>query len=117
MSRYEPTADEAAAIELLTLAGFTVLRSRSYDALRERVRVAEALQLAAQEARDSCERWAHKCLDEERRLVNRLNAVCTGAAALGVGIAAINACLDVGDIKTEADAAAVTAALTRSTRA
>lgn len=94
MSRYQPSASEEMFIERLIEAGYTVLRTRSYDALLERKRIAEAVAQMEIERRESAERWAHRCLDEERRLSARLNDVCTGAAALGVPITAINAALD-----------------------
>lgn len=97
MGRYVPSAQESAAIDLLTLAGYTVMRERSYEALRDRVRVAEVMADMERERRESCEQWAHKSLDESRRLADRLNAVCTGAATLGVSITAINAALAEAD--------------------
>jgi hypothetical protein len=99
MAAYRPSAEEQAAIDLLTLAGFTVLRQRSYAALQERVRVAEALQAAEHEYREGSQRWARQALDEQNRLARRLNAVCTGAAALGVSITDINAALAAADNK------------------
>ncbi len=99
MARHVPTPEEQAAIDLLTLAGYAVIRQRSYDALRERVRVAEALQQAEAEHRQGTERWAHRECDERRRMTDRLNAVCTAAAALGVPITDINAALDAANRK------------------
>ena len=99
MARYVPSADEQAAIDLLTLAGYAVVRQRTYDALHERVRVAEALRQAEADHRDSGVQWAHRCLDEQNRLDRRLNEVCTAAAALGVPIRDINAAIAAADQK------------------
>lgn len=101
MPRYAPTPEELAAIDLLTLAGYAVVRQRTHDALRERVRVAEALRDMEIDRRLSVERWAHRCLDEERRLSRRLDEVCTTAAALGVPITDINAALEAATTKDD----------------
>lgn len=94
MSRYVPTATECEAIETLTLAGHAVVRQRTYDDLLDRVRIAKCVAGMEIERRESAERWAHRCLDEERRLSRRLDEVCTAAASLGVPIQAINNALD-----------------------
>lgn len=94
MTRYVPTADEQAAIDLLTLAGYKVVRERTYSALLERVHLAERRTEWNQELRESSDRWARDCLAEERRLERRLNEVCYAAAALGVDIRTINAALE-----------------------
>lgn len=99
MARYVPTEQEQAAIDLLTASGHTVLRTRSYDALRERLRVAEVLQDAEVRQRESTERWARRESDWARRMTDRLNAVCSAAAALGVPITDINAALAAADQK------------------
>jgi hypothetical protein len=99
VSRYEPSPLEQSAIDMLTAAGYTVVRQRSYDALRERVRRAETIADMERERREGNERWAQNCLTEERRLHTRLNEVCAGAAALGVSITDINAALAAADGK------------------
>lgn len=99
MTRYVPTASEQGAIDKLRMAGYVVVRARTYDAMLERKRIAEALQQAAEDHRASSERWALNCLNEERRLVHRLNAVCAAATSLGVPLDAINAALGDGDSK------------------
>lgn len=93
MGRYVPTAEEQTAIDQLTLAGYRVVRERTYTALLERVRHAEAMEHMEIERRKSTESWARDCCREERRLADRLNAVCYAAAALGVDIGAINTAL------------------------
>jgi hypothetical protein len=99
MARYVPTAEEQAAIDLLTLSGHAVLRQRSYDALRERVRVAEVLRESDREQAEHARAWARDQISEQRRLTDRLNAVCTAAAALGVPITDINAALDAASAR------------------
>jgi hypothetical protein len=99
MPRYVPTAEEQAAIDRLTLAGYAVVRQRTYDALRERLRVADCMTAMEIERREGVEHWARRECDEQRRLSARLNAVCTAAAALGVSITDINAALDAADTK------------------
>lgn len=98
MSRYVPTADEKAAIDRLTLAGYKVVREGTYAALIERVRHAEAMQRWETERRESNEAWARDCHKDERRLADRLNEVCYAAAALGVSIQDINTALAAGDV-------------------
>jgi len=58
-----------------------------------------ALRLAESEREqaESARRWARDCLDEERRLRDRLNQVCLAAAALGVSIQDINEALKEAD--------------------
>lgn len=94
MSRYVATETEQAAIDLLTLAGYAVVRQRTYDQLRERVRYAEQLRAWESERREHTSKWAHDALDEQRRLADRLNRVVASAASLGVSITDINAALD-----------------------
>lgn len=95
MSRYVPTADEQAAIERLTLAGYAVVRQRTYDGLRERVSRAEWALESAERQVESVNRWALDSCDESRRLSKRLTAVVASAASLGVSIQAINDALDL----------------------
>lgn len=97
MGRYVPTPEEQAAIDLLTLAGYHVMRQRSYDTLRERVRVAEQMQAWETERRQDTDAWARRECDEQRRLARRLNEVCFAAAAQGVSIQQINAALKEAD--------------------
>lgn len=82
-------------IESLTLAGYAVVRQRTYDRLRERVALAERLAEWETERRDHTAKWAHEAFVEQRRLSDRLNEVCFAAAALGVSIGAINKALGV----------------------
>lgn len=94
MGRYVPTSEERAAIHLLTLAGYSVVRQRTHDDLLERVRIAKCMEQMEIERRESSERWARRESDEQRRLAARLNEVCYAAASQGVTIQAINAALD-----------------------
>lgn len=94
MTRYQPTPDEAAAIDLLRLAGYAVVRQQTYARLQERVRLAECMAEWETDRRKSTEKWAHVALDEQGRLAGRLNEVCFAATALGVPIGAINEALD-----------------------
>lgn len=72
MAKHIPAPDEQAAIDLLASRGYTTLRTGSYSRLHERVRVAEALRDAARDDAESSRRWAYNCLDEERRLRDRV---------------------------------------------
>lgn len=99
MARYVPTPEEQAAIDMLRLAGYAVVRQRTYDALGERVSLAEHRQRWAEEWRESSDRWARRECDEQRRLADRLNEVCYAAAALGVPITDINAALEAASKK------------------
>jgi phage baseplate assembly protein gpV len=70
-----------------------VLARKSYDhLLRTRDRALREAEWERERTQDH-RRWAERSLDEQRRLVDRLNSVCTAAAALGVSIQAINAAL------------------------
>jgi hypothetical protein len=91
--RYEPTAEEQAAIDRLTLAGYAVVRQRTYDDLKERVVLAEARQQFSEEDAAHARHWAEDQCDEQRRLADRLNEVCSAATSLGVPIDAINEAL------------------------
>lgn len=93
MGRYQPTAEEQAAIDLLTLAGYAVVRQRTYDELREQVTLAKHREGWLEEDAAHARAWAHESLSGERRLADRLNQVCTAAASLGVPIDKINRAL------------------------
>lgn len=97
MTRYQPTAAEQDAIKLLKLAGYAVVRQRTYDRLQERVRIAELRQAWETERQESAQRWARRECDEQRRLADRLTRVAAAAAALGVSIQDINAALGSED--------------------
>lgn len=99
MPRHTPSRSEQEAIALLTLAGYTVVRARTYEGMRERVRVAEVMERHAKEDVDHARRWGGEQCDVQRRLSDRLNAVCFAAAGLGVPIDAINAALAEADRK------------------
>lgn len=75
MSRYQPSSAEQEAIDLLRLAGYTVVRQRTYSDLLERVRVAECYRDMEIDRRKSAEAWAIRECDEQRRLTDRLNEV------------------------------------------
>lgn len=93
MSRYIPTADERAAIDTLTLAGYHVMRRGSYANLQRRIDRAESSANWEKRVAERVLGWAIECLAEERRLERRLNDVCSAAATLGVSIADINTAL------------------------
>lgn len=70
-----------------------VLKRKSYEHLL-RTRDRALNQLAwEKEAAEHARQWAHSQFVEQRRLADRLNEVCTAAAALGVPITAINEAL------------------------
>lgn len=97
MPKYVPTPQEQAMVDQLIAMGYAVVRQRTYDRLQERVRVAEVLMEAEKDRREGTAHWAHQALDEQRRLSDRLNDVCTAAAACGVPIRTIQAALDKTD--------------------
>lgn len=97
MARYQPTAAETAAIDLLRLAGYAVVRQSTYDNLRQRIDIAEHRVEWEQDAAEHARAWARDCCREERRLTDRLNEVATAAAAKGVSIDAINEALHTAD--------------------
>lgn len=86
MPKHTPAPDEQAAIDLLHARGYEVLRARSAAALRERVRVAEALRDCEIEHRESTTRWAHTAFDEQRRLSDRCNELVEFALRHGATI-------------------------------
>lgn len=78
-------------------ATHVVLARKSYDYLvRTRDRALREAEWERERTLDN-RRWAERSLDEQRRLMDRLNAVCTAAASLGVSIQAINAALAAAD--------------------
>lgn len=93
MSRYQPTADEQAAIDRLTLAGYAVVRQGTYDNLRKRLDEARWENEWRIRDKEASEAWAHRECEMQRHLADRLNAVIAAAASLGVGIDAINEAL------------------------
>ena len=94
MSRYIPSGAEQAAIDLLTLAGYAVVRRRTYDGLQERVRRAEQTAYWEAQRRDDNTRWAHEALDEQRRLADRLTFVYGIAQAHGATTEELGGCAD-----------------------
>lgn len=90
VSRYVPTAEERAAIDALTLAGYAVVRQGTYDNLRKRIDQMEWEREWRDRDMEHSRRWAEKCRKEERRIMDRLNDVVAAAAAQGVSIQAIN---------------------------
>lgn len=79
-------SDLDAAKELLTAAGYTVVKTKSYLAAQERQRRAKCMEEYADERRESAERWARNCLDEERRIRERLTFVYGVARAHGATV-------------------------------
>lgn len=93
MGRYVPTAEEQAAIDLLRLAGYAVVRQGTYDNLRKKLddaRWENGWRIRDKEASDN---WARRECEMQRHLADRLNAVIASAAAQGVSIDSINAAL------------------------
>ena len=86
MGKYVPTADQQAAIDVLRLAGYSVIRQRTYARLLERVRVAEALREAERDHRKDSQEWARRECDEQRRLSDRLTYVYGVARAHGASV-------------------------------
>jgi len=70
----------------LNVMGFTVIKTKSYRAAQERQRIAECMTEMAKESAASNRAWAINCLDEERRLRDRLNFAYGVARANGATI-------------------------------
>lgn len=84
MSRYQPSTEEQAAIDMLTLAGYTVVRRGTYENLRKRIDQMEWTDQWREREMGHSREYAEKCHAEERRLSDRLTTVVAGAAAAGV---------------------------------
>ncbi len=78
------TIDEAKA--LLEANGFTVLRTKSYNQMRERHRVAVALKEGAERYQESTRAWAVDCIKAERRLMKRCEFLYGVARACGASV-------------------------------
>ena len=74
------------ALATVRAAGYVVIKAKSYRQAQERQRVAEALREHAAEDARSARVWAHNCLDEERRLRDRLTFVYGVATAKGATV-------------------------------
>ena len=60
------------ALEIVRAAGYVAIKEKSYRAAQERQRIAHARQDWAEKDAESARVWANNCLDEERRLRERL---------------------------------------------
>lgn len=90
-------ASLARARQEVEAAGYVVLKRKSHEhTLRELDRARNAIEWEKRDA-EGARQWAREILDEERRLNDRLNAVCMAAAALGVSITDINKALAAAD--------------------
>lgn len=78
-------APDPRIVELET-EGFVVLRAKSHQQARERLRVAEALKAAAEEHNESTRSWAESVFAEQRRLADRLTFVYGVARAHGATV-------------------------------
>jgi hypothetical protein len=83
-------------VEALTLAGYAVVRQRTYDRLKDRVSAAEHTTKWQIEWREHNQQWVEQEFVATRRLYDRLTAIVAAAASLGVSIQAINKALDTG---------------------
>jgi hypothetical protein len=72
--------------EILERAGYVVIKAKSYRAAQERQRIAECQMRCAEEDATHARAWAINCLDEERRLGDRLTFVYGVARAHGATI-------------------------------
>lgn len=72
-----------AAKKLLAANGYTVLRTKSYLAAQRRQGVAEAQRAWAESVAESVRGWAENCLDNDRRIQERLTHVWGVAKAHG----------------------------------
>lgn len=70
----------------LETQGYVLLKAKSYRQAQERQRIAEAMQRMASEDAEHARSWAINCLDEERRLRDRLTFVYGVARAHGASI-------------------------------
>jgi len=90
----EGTRDPAMAKQVTTDAyrealrqwGYVTLKAKSYRAAQERQRIAECMAEMAKEDAEHARSWAINCLDEERRLRDRLTFVYGVARAHGASI-------------------------------
>lgn len=97
MTRVTPTPEQQAAIDLLTANGYTVVRRRTYERLREAISLAKDQRAWDEQTNEHVRAWALDAFREQRRLADRLDRVVAAAAALGVSIQDINTALDGGD--------------------
>jgi len=82
----EAPIDLEAALKSVKSAGYVVLKEKSYRQAQERQRVAEALRKAEERAAEDARHWAINCLDEQRRLADRLTFVYGVARAHGATV-------------------------------
>ena len=70
----------------LEALGYVVIKAKSYRAAQERQRISECMRVMAKEDAEHARAWAINCLDEERRLCDRLTFVYGVARANGATI-------------------------------
>lgn len=66
-----PSQDEADAKEFLEANGWTVIRTKSYRAAQERLRVAEARRVSEEMHAEQTREWAQRAYTEQRALMKR----------------------------------------------
>lgn len=71
------------AIQIVSAAGYVVVREKSYKQAQVRQRIAEVRREAEEQAAEHARGWARDCLAEERRLRDRLTYVYGVAQAHG----------------------------------
>ena len=76
-------AEVERALEVVRAAGYVTLREKSYRQAQERQRVAEAQADWAKADVECSRQWARNCLNEERRLRERLTYVWGIAVKFG----------------------------------
>lgn len=81
------------ALETVHTAGYVTVKAKSYAAARERLRVANALRESEERAADSARAWALDCLNEQRRLADRLTFVYGVARAHGATVEELSGAL------------------------
>jgi hypothetical protein len=74
-------AEEAKAV--LEAAGYVVVKAKSYRDAQERQRRAQCMAEAEVDRRKSVEAWAHRCLDDERQMRDRVTFLYGVARAHG----------------------------------
>lgn len=72
--------------------GWVLLRRGSYDRMRERHRVAQAMLDSEKRHNEHTTEWAHKAFREQDRLRDRLEVVFAEAVKLGVDVDLIAKC-------------------------
>ena len=75
-----------AALEVVRAAGYVAVKEKSYRQAQERQRLAQCAADWERNRRESAEKWALDCCNEERRIRDRLTFVYGVAQAHGATV-------------------------------